>query len=218
MDWILEHFQIVVLAFIAVVWVLKSIFGANKPPAEEQHNRPSTPSAADPAEAERTRQIQEEIRRRILARQRGETLAPAPAPVAPPPPAPVVVHDGFEREEPEVFEPEYQEEGPRAPMPSAAAHRQADTAQAAILEQQRMLAEQLHALRAARAAGASVTPLPALTLPRDASAAIASHRESCRLDLMRDLRHPKSLQRAILLREILGPPLALQRGPARSRR
>jgi hypothetical protein len=208
MDWVLDHFQIVVFAFVVVVWVLRSIFGANKRGESDETSHP-TQQAGDPAEAERTRQIQEEIRRRILARQRGETIGSAPA--APPSPPPfVVVRE--EAEPAEVEEPEYTEEGPRRPMPTAAAHRQADAAQAAILEQQRLLAEQLHALRAARAAGASVTPRPAITLPRDATAAIAEHQQSCRRELLRDLRHPTSVRRAILLKEILGAPLALQRG------
>jgi hypothetical protein len=205
MEWIFDHFQLVVFAVVIVIWVLRAIVGGNKA-SEESGPTPRAPAhTQDPAEAERTRQIQEEIRRRILARQRGETISP-------PTPPPVVVYEEPEREEPEEREEEYLEEGPRTPMPSAAARRQADTAQAAILEQQRLLAEQLHALRAARAAGATAKPVSAFILPREASAEIAAHQRSCRRELLRDLRQPTSVRRAILLKEILGQPVALQRG------
>lgn len=209
MDWILQHFQIVVAIVVIVFWVLKSIAGGKK--ADEEHSGPmaAPPPVADPGEEDRTRQIQEEIRRRILARQRGETTPP---PL--PPPRPVIV----QREEPELADPDYPGEGPNVPMPTAAAHRQSDTAQAAILEQQRLLAEQLHALRAARAAGTSVPPVPAVKLPAHAAAAIAGHQLDCRRELRRDLHHSSSVRRAILLKEILGEPLALQRGRTLPRR
>ena len=206
MSWILENLQIVIFIAVAVIWVLRSLAGAR---AEEGGGRASSAPGgpgSDSAEAERTRQIQEEIRRRILARQRGETIPP-PAPVTPPP-LPVSRYE--DEEEEALDDPEYVGEGPNRPMPTAAAHRQADSAHATILEQQRVLAEQLHALRAARAGGGSVVPASPIRLPARARAQIAAHGRSCRRELLRDLHEPTSLRRAILLKEILGPPLALQ--------
>ncbi len=208
MDWIFAHFQVVVAIVLVVVWILRSMGAANKPPGA---GRPTRPGAnEDPAEAARTRQIQEEIRRRILARQRAETMPPAmPASPQPPPMPPTVV----------VIDEDatYSGEGPHGPMPTAAAHRAEDAAQAAILEQQRTLMEQLHALRAARAAG-EVMPTAAAMRPERTDAAMATHLRSCRRELRRDLRSPSSVRRAILLKEILGEPLALQRNRQLPRR
>lgn len=213
MDWILANFKLFVALVVFAIWIAKSIGGAKKRAGQE--SAPPLPtSAEDPGEAERTRQIQEEIRRRILARQRGDVVGPTPPPIPihRPTPAVVVVEDR------ETEDAAYGGEGPNVPMPTAAAHQRADNAQQAILEQQRLLAEQLHALRAARAAGASVSPLSPLALPAGARATISSHELDCRRTLVRDLRHTASVRRAVLLKEILGPPLALQPGGSLPRR
>jgi len=211
MDWLFDNLRVVILVIVIAVWVLKAVAG-NKGRGDVRTG--SGPATEDPAEAERTRQIQEEIRRRILARQRGE-VAPA-GPASTPPPLPVF--PAARREDDEDNDPNYAGEGPHVPMPTAAAHRQADAAQAAILEQQRLLADQLHALRMARAAGGSITPASPIQLSERAAARIATHERSCRRELLRDLQSPTSIRRAILLKEILGAPLALQRGPQIPRR
>ena len=72
MDWVFDHLQILFLVAIAVVAILQRL---KKTVAGEGAPRPAS---ATPAEEERTRRIQEEIRRRIMER-RG--LAPLP-PVA----------------------------------------------------------------------------------------------------------------------------------------
>lgn len=203
-DWILENLRLVIFLGVILVWIMRSVAGRKSGSASSTGSGP----AEDPAEAERTRQIQEEIRRRILARQRGEDSAP----VAVPPPLPPATSTRQQDYEEDLDDPSYAGEGPNVPMPTAAAHRQADVAQAAILEQQRLLADQLHALRLARAAGGSVTPASPLQLSERATARIASHERSCRKELLRDLRSPTSVRRAILLKEILGAPVALQRG------
>lgn len=206
MDWIFDNFQVVVALVVVVFWILRSIAGGDK--SDETPAPGPGRSAKDPADAERTRQIQEEIRRRILARQQGQTTT---APPTVPVPAAEVAQERAETYHEEDEPEEFLEEGPRAPMPTAAARRMSDEAQAILLEQQRQLAEQLHALRAARAAGSRGASLPSIGLP-GAAAAMAAHQRSCRRELLRDLRGPASLRRAILLKEILGAPLALQRG------
>lgn len=208
MNWILEHFQVVIALIVIAAWILRSIAGA------EQEERPKRSGRAAPAEdaaeAERTRQIQEEIRRRILARQRGETVAPPNPPPMPaaeaPPPMPVFVEP---EEEEELLDPDYPGEGPREPMPSAA-RREAEAAQAAILEQQRQLAEQLRALREARSVREASSP-PSRRVWAGARHATTLHRQTFRSELIRDLHEPVGLRRAILLKEILGEPLALRR-------
>jgi hypothetical protein len=212
MDWLLSHSQVFVALIVFVIWIAKAIGGAKKREGQ-QPPAPLPTNTADPGEAERTRRIQEEIRRRILARQRGEAVGPTPPPVPMPSPPPIVIVEDQASEDAA-----YGGEGPHVPMPTAAAHHRADVAQQAILEQQRRLAEQLHALRAARAAGASVTPRSPLDLPAGARATISAHELDCRRMLVRDLRHTATVRRAILLKEILGPPLALQPGRLLPRR
>ena len=127
MDWILANFKLFVALVVFAIWIAKSIGGAKKRAGQE--SAPPPTSAADPAEAERTRQIQEEIRRRILARQRGEAVGPTPPPVPIHRPTPRVV----EVEDQEAEDEAYGGEGPNVPMPTAAAHERADHAQQAIL-------------------------------------------------------------------------------------
>lgn len=206
MDWLLENLRIVIFVIVIAVWLLRSVTGKKD---EDNPAEGAGQAGDDAADAERTRQIQEEIRRRILARQRGED----PAPMATPPPLPPEP-SVWQREEAEALDdPNYAGEGPNVPMPTASARRQADAAQAAILDQQRLLADQLHALRMARSAGVAITPVSPIRLSAQATSRIAAHETSCRKQLLRDLRSPTSVRRAILLKEILGAPVALQRGP-----
>jgi hypothetical protein len=209
-DWILENLRLVIFLGVILVWIMRSVAGKKS----ESASPPGSGSAEDPAEAERTRQIQEEIRRRILARQRGEDAAP----VTVPPPLPPATSAQRQHYDEDLDDPNYAGEGPNVPMATAAGHRQADAARSAILEQQRLLADQLHALRLARAAGGSIAPASPLKLSDQAKARIASHERGCRKELIRDLQSPTSLRRAILLREILGPPVALARGSEIPRR
>jgi hypothetical protein len=80
----------------------------------------------------------------------------------------------------------------------------------AILEQQRLLADQFEKVRAMKAAGSSaVPPLPEIG-PRAGGSATGGR--SLRRVLREDLAVAHGLRRAVLLREILGEPLGMQRG------
>lgn len=233
MDWILDHPQLVFLALIVVAFAIRSMVEKRQQSAgdgEAQAGRSSDPNQPAPAaqvddEEERTRRIQEEIRRKILARQRGE-----PPPI---PHEPLVIFEPEAREEREVEEPEWVGEGPpprRAmppPLPGAPAPRPAMAREfpppagegramalepAALLEQQARLLEQLQALRVTRSAAYAVEaarPAPSLA----AAGVGAASRVALRGELRGQLGNPAALRRAVLLREILGPPLGLQRGP-----
>ena len=186
MDWILEHLQVLIVIAAAVFAILQKFKivrtpGTNAPAAEE-----------NPEQAERTRRIQEEIRRRIMER-RGqppgmptETEAeaepaqlPAPPPVigevrpalVPPPVAPAVV--------------------------VLSADRQEMKRQEVLLDQLR----QWEAVAPAIAAGESVS----------AAGPVAGVTGTGRTGLwLADLRSPAGLRRAVVLREILGPPVGLR--------
>ena len=175
MDWLLNHLQVLFLIAVAVMAVLQRV----KKATERGGSRQPVPAA--PGEEERTRRIQEDIRRRIMERrglapagEGGEESRPFPAP----PPM-------IEEIRPVRVE----------PPPEAAP---ADERIAAELKrQQEMLARmrELEASRRARtrAASAAITVIAA---PADRPAL--------------DLRSRGALQRAIVLREILGPPVGLR--------
>lgn len=215
MNWIFDNFQLVIVAVIVVAYLVRAL--KNRPRADDAE----PPDGAPPRqtitidEAERTRRIQEEIRRKILARQHG-----SPPPLASPGDV-VVLNEDRETEEPEaVEEPEYTEEGPRPrppplrqPFPQSApapvAQPMFDAGAAAMLERQRMLEEQLRLLAATRAIGvAGVSPLG---MPAQISARDPAQRRELRRALRRDLSGHQNLRRAILLREVLGPPPGLER-------
>lgn len=211
MDWILANLKLVIIAIVLVVYALKSMRAKGEvqdDPAES--SRRTLPGEQDEAEAQRTREIQEEIRRRILARQRGESM-PAPAPV----PEPEVI-----REEPMPMPVPLPPPVPTAqrmepmedPYAAEAAARAAQ--QAAMLEAQRAMEEQLRQARRIREMAAAGVP----SIASGQLGGGSSERRSTvvRRGLRADLAGRASLRRAIVLREILGEPVALRRGPAGS--
>lgn len=149
---------------------------------------PLRPADFDPVLVERTRRIQEEIRRKI-AERRGLLLpTPAPEPMGEPPL--VMVED----------------DPAEATNPAEPAHA---ATHAAILERQQQLADQMRTLEQARETvqrRATQVTAAVNTEARSEKGMLAASR----LELMADLTAPASLRRAIVLREVLGPPLALR--------
>jgi len=192
MGWILEHLQLIIIVAGAVAYWLNQrrrekegqdadYDGDGNP----EVRGPVAPNADAMEEAERTRRIQEEIRRKILERRSGGV--PVPAPV---------------EEYSEV--PGWQGEGPRprtvvAPPPL----------DESVLARQRALQEQLDALEVKRAAtrarAVSRTFPSAPPSIRSAGAKVVETRP-----LVLALRNPASLRQAIILREVLGPPVGLR--------
>lgn len=144
---------------------------------------PRQPDGYDSAMAERTRRIQEEIRRKI-AERRGTIVAPEEAPV------------GAHMEPPEIIE--------QPPVEPAYATRSA-----AVLERQQQLADQMRALELARATEARRASAVSVAV-KTASESRGGMLASARVDLLADLREPSSLRRAFVLREVLGTPVGLR--------
>ncbi len=219
MDWIWDNIQLIlVVAGSIAVWLNQKRREQSGEPADYDEDgvpdnrvpprpdaRSLTPTAprdgVDPEQAERVRRIQEEIRRKI-AERRGQT-----APSAPPPmPAPV-----FEREQPA-----FREERPAPPpLPSA---REVVTAydDEAALERQRRMADQLAELEARRrearraAQALAETGGPTVTVRSMAREAAAGPAPIGARGLAKELRDPKALRRAMVLREVLDAPVALR--------
>ena len=211
MEWILEHLKLVIFVIVIVVYALKAMREKAAGEGTETPGQPSRrtmPGEEDAAEAERTRQIQEEIRRRILARQRGEEPASTPPPLVVVEQAPPSLPPPLPRPQIPV---EFEEDPYDAHEREAAAQQAAR--EASVLEAQRALEEQLRAVRQAREAALAGVPRLA---PISATAGGASSRPAslARRALREDLTGRGSLRRAIVLREVLGEPVALRTAPA----
>jgi len=219
LDWLLERIGLVIFVVIFVVQIVRGLLQARRaapPPAS------SKPDALE--EERRVQDIQAEIRRRIAERRGGGAPASAPeapvapaarevAPAAPPPaePAPADPLDpmrrmmrDFEEQMREVERKITGEEAAPASAPPPLAPA-ASSLRSEELERQRVLAEQLAALEAERAAARRrAEEVAAAGAVRAAGVARASTR------LGDDLRDPGALRRAVLLREVLGTPVGLR--------
>jgi len=204
MDWLLNHLWVVVVIAGLIAKVFQAIRGQGKPGVGEAP-APEEPTFADPELAERTRKIREEIRRKIEER-RGQAAAPvAPpdpdrprlrpeerSPEATPPPLVIQLPQVVR----EVMQPT---RSPAAPESAALA-----AAQEAEMMRQQALAGQLREIVERKRA---VERRAAAAAPADQEAAALAARRGAVLD---DLRDADALRRAFVLREILGPPVALR--------
>lgn len=206
MKWIFENFQIVVAIIATLVYFLTR---AGRSGDEPERRSAVPPSDAEREQAERTRRVQEEIRRKI-AERRGASedvivVENEPAP-------PVLESPSGERPMDPLGGPlrrvvrefEQAAERWREPEPDAA------QARAAELQRQARLAEELRAMHEQRAAEAR------RTAERAAAAVAASMRRPVSLTgggrptWVGRLHDPGEVRRAVVLREILGPPVALR--------
>ena len=191
MRWLFENPQLLIVIGGAIAYWLNERRKAKEKQAmaEEAEREPT-----DDEMAERTRRIQEEIRRKIEERQgrtappvqTRPTAVPPPIPLAPPPLREVVAVDE---------------------APGAAELER-------VMEQQRRYAEQLERLVAAEraAAAAAVSGTSMVTMAAYASTAATSATKPLRGDdgVRSSLNDRAALRRAIVLREVLGAPKALQ--------
>lgn len=187
LQWLLDNPVLVVVIGGVLAQMMKALFGkkgddAEAPPQEEFE---------DPELAERTRQIREEIQRKIEQRAKGYPTEPPRAP----------------RPEPEPAAPPIIREVVGGP-PSAAkpATRFEAQRQAEILEEQAALMERLRQAELMKAAAQKRTEFEIATEDHT-----AAKRAATRSSVVDDLRSPETLRRAFILREVLGPPVALRR-------
>ena len=185
MDWVLNHLQVVIAIAGAVAYWLNQRRLAK---ADEKAPPPQEKTFDDPELAERTRRIREEIQRKIEQRARAYTQPQPPVVPAAPVPPPLV--------RAEVARPQ--------PVTPRAAMRLETQRNAEILEQQAALAEQLRQAVEMKAAALRRTQFET-NLSRDETQAAAVH-----TGLREDLTNPDALRRAFVLREVLGPPVALR--------
>jgi hypothetical protein len=189
MNWILDHLQLIFVVGGAIAWWLNQRRQAQT--GEEAPPPPDEATFDDPDLAERTRKIREEIQRKIEQRARG-----------------------YANEQPKVpqLEPDLAELPPVirevvvARQPSHATSRFDAQRQAEILEQQAALMEKLREAELMKSATKRRTEFEESTADHTAEARVA-----VRSTVLDDLRTPAALRRAFILREVLGPPVALRR-------
>jgi hypothetical protein len=192
MDWILNHLFIVVFVAIGVANMLAK---AKKAGAQQ---RPSQPARGflDPGTAERTRRVQEEIRRKIAERAGRLPANPPPmdsSPSAEPPPQ--NIFQELARQMAEAKRIAELQQRAQAAEAQSQLRVAAEQESRQLAEVQRTLQRQPPAVATAVADGATDQKTTGV---------------SARDRLLADLREPGSLRRAFVLREILGEPVGLR--------
>lgn len=206
MNWVLEHLQILIGAAAAIAYLLNRGRGS-----AEEKQQPSSRTSHDGSDeqAERTRRVQEEIRRKI-AERRGQVAGSSEhpsrrelsPPVMPPPKLPPIDPFGgpmrrvVRKIEEAAARLEERVEDPEA------------IARAAEIARQAKLAERLRELEQARVA--EERRAAKILLATKAREVVTRRSTSLAEDLRNRLRHPDEFRRAVILREVLGPPLALR--------
>jgi hypothetical protein len=177
MNWVIDNLQVLIFVAIAIAAIVQKLKKA------EKGNEPPRPAPGSPEEAENTRKIQEEIRRRIMERRGLAPTTPGreearPIPVAPP----MIEMVRSLRVEP----------------PPAVSPTLAD--EAAEYKRQQDMLEMVRALEAGKR-----TQRAAPAIASVATAASDSQERS-----LPALRNRIGLRQAVVLREILGPPVGLR--------
>lgn len=210
--WILENLGIVIFVVIFITQILRGAARSKKAAAEH------TATKDDAAEQRRIREVQEQIRRQIAAR-RGQ----APAPAAPPPlrgeSAPVPQPSPQTTQLPELFGgplgrmlEELQKRAqppPAAPAPPAPRPAMTEAHTLAEVSRQEELAEQMRVLEEDRLLARRKAAHLAAD-QRELAESEGGLRTAARAQLNADLADPSSLRRALVLREVLGPPVAMR--------
>ncbi|HTO05303.1 MAG TPA: hypothetical protein VL069_16450 [Opitutus sp.] len=203
MNWVQEHLQLLIAAAAAIAYFLNS-----RRTAREENDETKRPTEqASPEHAERTRRVQEEIRRKIAERRTGQTGNRTGTTERVPPmarPAHVPPIDPFGGPMRRVVR-KLEEAASRFDEPIR--DREAE-ARAEEIARQAKLAEKLRELEQARA----VQERRAAEILRGKKLrqAAVNPKPVVGGELHQRLRDSREVRRAIVLREILGPPVGLR--------
>ena len=212
MKWIIDNIQVIIAIAGAIAFWLNSQREAAAKAAEEQAaaqrraQQPAALSAADTdAESEiRNEQVREKVRR-LIAERRGDAVPPE---LSAPTTLPEPEEERSFRSPPLAEPPELEMPPPlQPPGPSRqaeTAHSSATKTREASLVRQEQLALELQSLNEQRVFAARRAAVVA------EGEAVVARRDLVSNELRHDLRDPRSLRRAMVLREVLGPPVALR--------
>lgn len=198
MQWIQEHLQLILIVASAFAWWLTQRKQRSAEDESPPHPLPDEPVAPFD-EAERTRRIQEEIRRKIAQRHAPSGAPEAPAERPMPQPPPLIPREAARPVPPPLV---------LTPKRETAEWTEADQN---LLERQRRLQEQLRSLEEQRrAARAQASTFPPATASTASGRAVAGAHRGLPVDWRAALRDRASLRQAVVLREVLSPPVALR--------
>lgn len=203
MNWVQEHLQILIAAAAAIAYFLNSRRSART--ENDETKRPAEQASAE--HAERTRRVQEEIRRKIAERRTGQTgnrpgtNERVPPMVRPSNVPPIDPFGGPMRRVVRKIEEAASRLEDKFEDPEAAARAAEIARQAKLAERLREL-EQARAMQERRAA-----ELLRAKKPRQVAVAPTAVVGN---EVHQRLRDPRELRRAIVLREILSPPVGLR--------
>ncbi len=212
MKWITENIQVILAVAGAIAFWLNSQREAAEKAAQEREaalRRASQPAALAETDVAaddelRNEQVRDKVRR-MIAERRGEAVPPEWS--APP--------TMSEPEEERSFRSPPIEEPPELALPPPLSppvwSQKAETADSlaketleASLVRQEQLAVELQSLNEQRVLAARRAAVVA------EGEAVVARRDLVSNELRHDLRDPRSLRRAMVLREVLGPPVALR--------
>jgi hypothetical protein len=211
MSWILEHLQILIGVAAAIAYFIN-----RRKHSEAETETPPPRSASNAGEssyeqAERTRRVQDEIRRKIAERRGavpGVPVNPASKSripdLVPPPRVPPL--DPFGGPMRRILRKIEEAAEQATPAPSA----QESAAATNELARQRMLEERMREMEATKLVRENQLRTQVALLAKKRS---GLNEPSASLPigrLSRALRSPQELRRAIVLREVLGPPVSLR--------
>jgi hypothetical protein len=205
-------FTVLIIPLLALgIWILGTVFGKAEEPARPPARRPEArrpPMPAPGAPSTDLDRFLDEARRRREAAER-RAAPPAPAPTVTPTPSPRPVSPRTEAPRPTVRTSERRPPRPReAPRPEPT-RREVRVEPTPMPTPTALVAE---AIPVAEVVGdLTLTGVAAIATP---AAAVARRPVSPAIaQVLGLLRSPRDARVAILLREILDPPLALRRGP-----
>jgi hypothetical protein len=195
---LIEKLPVLIFVIVAIVQVARAILKSRE--AQEEHEQ----TYDETEEGRRVREIQERLRRVVAERRRQGSDGQPPGPIELPPvlrPEPETA--------PEEEMPRTQTTFERTELPAPVIANREHEQRRAEIARQEALAEELRRLNDNR-------ELARRRATHLAEAAVVSQqgetnrRATSRGQLLVDLRQPGSLRRAIVLREVLGPPVALR--------
>jgi len=188
MDWVLDNIRLIVIVGGAIAYWLNQRRKAKEEQEIKEVLATPLPKTQENDDVERTRRIQEEIRKKILERAGGMQRAqPTPPSLKQtPPPKPVVQ--------------------PKADVYSESAAEALVMADQAMLERQQQLAAKLRDLQQQR----REHDHPAEAFAAKTALAMSASGTSVLGSPLADLRNPALVRRAIILREVLGTPVGLR--------
>ena len=190
MEWILNNLENVIIPII--IMILYGL-GSAKQKKDGKNAPAEQPSEADPNEARRVREIQEEIRRKIAERT-GRAPPPAPARV------------------PQASKPAPQTQ--QFPTPSRTPTPQPVSVPVPVQPTRSYQDELQEKLRKHKELESqTVTKVEATSAYSQVKPSLKVARGELRSQLYADLAHPVGQKKAILVGEILGPPIGIK-GPA----